>query len=272
MRCKETRQLLSAYADQELALPEIVEIDKHLQACAACQQELGEQKARTTALKKHASYFVAPKYFENRLIAALAIKDVPKGRWAGRLREWFGQWPWRAPAAAFASAMALAWIIGVFVLLPSANDLLAEEVVSGYVRSLMVDHPANLVSPDRQAAKPSFAGKLDFSLKVSDFAAQGFPLIGSRVDYLDHRPVAVLMYRHAHHPINVYIWPASNAQEVPAQALSRQGYQLAHCVKGGMVYWAVSEVDPRQLMQLVAILQTEVRPYTGSLSRPVIAA
>jgi anti-sigma factor RsiW len=272
MDCKETLELLEAYGDRELGLPEAMEIDKHVQSCPACREEMTGQKTLRAAIRQHATYYTAPSHLESRLKAALAPKDQRKTKPARRAWSWFGAGHWLNPAAALASAVAVAWSVSLFFALPSATDIVAEEVVSGHVRSLMANHLADVVSTDRHTVKPWFNGKLDFSPTVRDFAAQGFPLVGGRLDYLDHRPVAALVYHHAQHPINVYIWPATEGQEAAARTLSRQGYHLVHWVQGGMIYWAVSDVDPHELMQLANILQTEARPPTGSLLVPMPAS
>jgi anti-sigma factor RsiW len=268
MDCKETLELLPAYADHELGLPEAIEIDKHVQDCPACRDEITGQKALRAALRRHATYFIAPSHLEHRLKAVLALKTERKSSPARRAWHWFGQSNWLNPAAALASVIAVAWSASLYLALPSAGDVLAEEVVAGHVRSLMANHIADVISTDQHTVKPWFNGKLDFSPTVTDFAAQGFPLVGGRLDYLDHRPVAALVYRHAQHPINIYIWPATAGQEAPPRTLTRQGYHLAHWIEGGMVYWAVSDVDPHELQHLVAILQTESRPHSGSPSDP----
>jgi anti-sigma factor RsiW len=269
MDCKETLELLQAYADQELGLPEAIEIDKHVQSCPDCREEMTGQKALRAAVRRHATYFTAPSHLESRLKAVLAPKEERKSALARRGWNWFGPWHWANPAAALVSVITVAWSVSLFFALPSATDIVAEEVASGHVRSLMANHLADVVSTDRHTVKPWFNGKLDFSPTVRDFAAQGFPLVGGRLDYLDHRPVAALVYRHSQHPINVYIWPATEGQKAEARTLSRQGYHLAHWVQGGMVYWAVSDVDPQELTQLVALLQTEAQPHTDSMSEPM---
>ncbi|MET0217934.1 MAG: anti-sigma factor [Burkholderiales bacterium] len=264
MDCKETRDLLPAHADRELGLRDAVEIDRHLIACPACQGEFARQSALRAAVKKHATRFTAPPHLENSIQAALpgetAHPAVPVKR------MW--HWNWLNVGAALASAVAIVWSFGLYLAVPSANDRIADEVVSSHVRSLMVNHIADIASSDQHTVKPWFNGKLDFSPTVSDFTAQGFPLVGARLDYLHGRPVAALVYRHRQHWINEYVWPASNRNESEnaLYTLNRQGFHIVHWSEHGMIHWVISDLNPRDLMTLVQLLRSgEGSPMAWSL-------
>ena len=96
--------------------------------------------------------------------------------------------------------------------------------------------------------KPWFNGKLDFSPEVKDFAAEGFPLIGGRLDYLMNRTVAALVYRRRQHVINLFTWP-SDSPAVVEDHFSRNGYNVVHWTHGGMTFWAVSDLAINELEQ-----------------------
>src|SRR5262249_59546174 len=113
-------------------------------------------------------------------------------------------WQRLALVSGFASALAIAFAIGVLVTKPLPDDLVADDIVGSHVRSLMSGHPVDVASSDRHTVKPWFAGKLDYSPPVHDLADQGFPLEGGRVDYVEHRPVAALVYGRHQHTINLY--------------------------------------------------------------------
>ena len=99
-----------------------------------------------------------------------------------------------------------------------------------------------------------FNGKIDFSPPVIDLAAQGFPLIGGRLDYVSHRAAAALIYRHDRHVINLFIWPVPANESSDAKALERNGYNLVHWTTSGMEYWAVSDLNSVDLKKFSAIL------------------
>ena len=159
---------------------------------------------------------------------------------------------------AAAAVMVLALV--PFLRGPSTDELLTREVVSSHVRSLMATHLADVASSDHHTVKPWFAGKLDFSPPVEDLAKQGYPLVGGRLDYLENRPVAALVYQRQKHFINLFIWPAGSDSHVRAKMGSRQGYDLAYWTKSGMTYWVVSDLNSSELQEFVQLVQNQTSP------------
>jgi len=245
MDCKEVRELLPAHVDRELGVREAIEIDRHLRDCPACQAVCSDQQTVRAAVRRHATYYKSPDRLEARLTTTLSpsVPDrVPAGRRA---------WNVFNVGAVVASAIAVAWTLGFYLTLPSASDRLADEVLSDHIRSLMSNHAVDVVSSSQHTVKPWFDGKLDFAPPVCDLGADGFPLIGGRLDYLDRRPVAALVYRYRLHTINLFVVPATHGKDVAPQSRSRQGYRIVSWTHAGMTFWAVSDVEPAQLDRFV---------------------
>ena len=138
----------------------------------------------------------------------------------------------------------------------AAGAALADQVLASHVRSLMPGHLTDVLSSDQHTVKPWFNGKLDFSPPVSDFSAQGFPLIGGRLEYVGERPVAALVYGSRQHLINVLLWPATaRAAGGGPAARTRQGYHLLHWTAGDYTYWVASDLGMRELQDFAALLR-----------------
>ena len=257
MDCVEAKDLVHFYIDQELDLLRVVDVDKHLQSCAACRELYDRQRALRSTLKREASYHRAPPELRERL--RFAIRAQTNGTIRPRAR---GRSQWNA-GLAVAAAVVLSVSVALYIVLPTPQDRLENDVVSSHVRSLMANHLSDVASSDQHTVKPWFNGKLDYSPPVDDLTAQGFPLIGGRLDYLDDRPVAALVYRHRQHAINLFVWPSEGAHEQKPHALSRQGYNLLRWTQGGMEFWAVSDLNEAELTQFAGELSVSTAPHPG---------
>jgi len=177
-------------------------------------------------------------------------------------------WRWLNLGGALAVVVAVAWSVGLYMMLPAAGDRLTDEVVSSHVRSLLSDHLVDVASSDQHTVKPWFNGKLDFAPLVRDLTADGFPLVGGRIDYLDHRPAAALVYRSRAHPINVFVLPApgSAPRDASATTRSHQGYNIVNWTRDGIAFWAVSDADAAGLVKLAELLKAPAPPSAGASS------
>jgi anti-sigma factor RsiW len=141
-------------------------------------------------------------------------------------------------AAAAGAALAAAAAVVLVVALPRPKPDIAGDVFAAHARSLLGNHVTDVVSSDRHKVKPWFQGKIDYSFPVKDFPEDGFALAGGRLDYLRDRPVAALVYRHAKHLVNLFIWPEPGKREI----VSRRGYSAIGWTQEGLRYWVVSDV------------------------------
>jgi anti-sigma factor RsiW len=154
---------------------------------------------------------------------------------------------WLQAFALFGAGAATAWGLAVALLVVPPQDPIGDAVTDSHVRSLMASHLADVASTDQHTVKPWFAGKLDFSPPVIDLATEGMPLTGGRLDYVDGRPVAALVYRSGPHVINLFVWPAGDAKPQAPQLLVKRGYNLVHWTQAGMQAWAVSDLNAAEL-------------------------
>lgn len=171
----------------------------------------------------------------------------------------------RAPAFAWSTVGVLALCaLGVVVALhlrqPVASDAFVDELVASHVRAQISGRDLDVISTDRHTVKPWFNGRIDYAPPVEDLAAQGFPLVGGRLDYVGRERVAVLVYRFRKHVIDVYVFPpgVSGPQADAAAPPRDDGYALAHWQAGGMTWWAVTDAGPDALVGLRAALDARL--------------
>ena len=257
MSCKDTQELLDGYLDGELDIVRGMEIEGHLRRCPACSQVYENHQALRSAIRARAPYFKAPAGLHQRVRST--VRQASKAEPASRVVTWRAPWrpAWNLLGLAAALVIAvLTWSISARLWSPSADELLAQEVLSSHVRSLMANHLTDVPSSDQHTVKPWFNGKLDFSPPVKDLTNEGFPLVGGRLDYVANRPVAALVYQRQKHFINLFIWPASQGPGIAEKTVTRQGYNLLHWTQSGMTYWVVSDLNRGELQQFVQLVRS----------------
>ena len=259
MNCQDTQTLIHGYMDGELDLVRSMEFERHLQECPACEQLHKNQQSLRSAVRNGAPYFRSPAGLEKRIHSAL--REAHKSEARTRAVRWRFRWrPSWAIAVSLAVVAMGAWVVTSIVPRRSAEDLLVQEVLSSHVRSLMANHLTDVASSDQHTVKPWFNGKLDFSPPVKDLSNEGFPLVGGRLDYVEGRPVAALVYQRRKHLINLLIWPSAHKAEAANKVLARQGYNLLHWAQSDMTYWAVSDLNRVELEEFVRRVSSESAP------------
>src|SRR5262249_12658395 len=137
-----------------------------------------------------------------------------------------------------------------------ADAFLTQELVASHVRSQMLpSHRFDVASSDPHTVKPWFEGKLDYSPPVKDLTARAFPLVGGLLDCLRDRPVAALVYQRRKHTINLFIWPSAPGSDAAIKRVERQGYHMYQWSHSGMTFWAVSDLNDRELQEFVRLIQ-----------------
>ena len=248
MACEQSQSVAHAYLDGELDAVRAAEFEKHLAVCPDCAGVIASWDEVRTGIHRGGLREIAPSRLKERVYA-----DLHRGR-ESRLQT-------RTAPYATWLAIAAAVILALFVaarFLPNRDHdgvppQLVAQFVDAHLRSLQPGHLMDVVSTDQHTVKPWFDGKLDFSPTVQDFSEQGFPLEGGRLDVAGGRTVAALVYARRKHIISVFVWPSPQPDADP-QSGSLRGYQWIGWRKGGMEYYAVSDVNAADLQQLQSLL------------------
>jgi len=281
MDCNEARALLDADVDRELSAPDALRVQQHVEGCEACRRERARIVTLVQAVRQ-ADYHRAPDALRASILASLpAAADAPvreqaraepqherrsKPQPRPRGRRWFSWLTDQGGAARPVSAgmgprvaalPGLGWGVALLVALaaaggmalsarPADTDRTVDELVSSHVRADLSARDIDVISTDRHTVKPWFNGRIDYAPPVEDLAADGFALVGGRLDYVGRRRVAVLVYRYRQHVIDVYVRPAGEGPGAPYSTVS-QGYALDRWDAAGMTWWAVTDAEPSAL-------------------------
>jgi anti-sigma factor RsiW len=253
MRCEHSQSLLHGYLDGELDALRAEEFEKHLENCSQCIAQLEEQESLRASLISAQLYERAPNALAMKIKRQIANAET-EAQWS-----WVPIWRWIGASAAFAVLVAFTYHAVEMMLAkraPVVEQAAVTEVIDAHVRSLQPGHLTDVLSTDQHTVKPWFDGKLDYIPPVKDLAKNGFPLAGGRLDVLNGRSVAVLVYGRRKHFINVFVWPDSsqNAAATPAPG-TRNGYQWNYWRAHGMEFCAISDVSAADLHDLAELLQ-----------------
>lgn len=247
MRCDFADSLLQGYFDGELSTASAAEVERHLKHCAHCPIELVDMDLLRGRLQLGQLYKPAPASLRKKIRANLRPVAAATARAQPLL------WHWLAAAAALLLLVIGGWRVNSVLRTDDYRAELAEEIVQAHVLSLQSGHLTAISSNDERAVNGWFKGRLKFALPARDLANEGFALQGARLDVVDERSVAVLVYASTQHLINVFVWPTPGRDTSP-QVGSRQGYQWVDWRKGRIEFCAVSDAPASDLQQFQRLL------------------
>lgn len=251
MSCEITRTVLHGYLDGELDATRAAEFERHLESCRECANTLGAEESLRSSLQRSGLYEQAPISLRKKVRADLhaatalpAAPRIPVWRWLG------------VAAAVLLLVAAVSWFSWLQPPKDSASTtpFTVAEIIDAHVRSLQPGHLTDVASTDQHTVKPWFNGKLAFVPPVKDFADEGFPLVGGRLDVLGGQNVATLVYSRRKHIINVFVLPTKEPDTPIHPPGLRQGYQWRHWRRQGMEYCAISDVSDSDLYELAQLI------------------
>ena len=261
MRCDHARERIGALLDGELSNGQRQSVADHAETCPACARYRDELKGLSTTLAGARER--APQGLARRIQARLAVEQQTE--MAEIVEQHTAPMSLVARMRAMTSAPALRQIAAMLVVavvsvsgtwwqMQTVNNeqLITRDVLAAHVRSLIQDNTVQVVSNDQHNVKPWFAGRLEFTPVVKDLSAEGYTLVGGRLDYINGKRVAVVVYKKRLHQINVFIWPNNDAE--PVKIETAEGYNIACWSRGGMAFRAISDLNAGELRELPALL------------------
>ena len=220
-----------------------------------------DDKELSALIREHATHHAAPDALRAGIRTQLALAEAGRTSQSALVRiPWWQAFGWRSASAGAAFGMALTLVLGTVVIAPFeapwATPSLERELVGDHVRSMGMGPLIEVASSDRHTVKPWFQGKLYFAPPVPDLSAEGFPLLGGRVELVGGRAVAALAYKRDRHILNVFVWPADHDRA--PQVAVRQGFNLQHWSEGAMQVWVVSDVEAGEVQHFSVAWRRQV--------------
>ena len=273
MNCEQAIKLIDGYLDGELDPIASQAIEQHLRECHNCDQAYKTHGSLIRAIGNATPYFKASAELRERIQSSLRkettgdpVRNGVRGAqvlFHKREREPRSilsetPWNWLGLAAALIFAAIIIFNVVPRLQRPGADQFLVTQLIASHVRSLMANHLTDVASSDQHTVKPWLDAKLDFAPPVVDLSSEGFPLVGGRLDYLDNRPVAALIYQRRKHFINLFVWPTGADTARSTKAMTREGYQLLHWKDSDFNYWAVSDVNEKELQEFKQLFEEQI--------------
>jgi anti-sigma factor RsiW len=241
--CPDKAILLQGLVDGELDAVNAAACEAHLKICEACNAEYLQLLAVRRELAASGVSHAAPERLRANIEAIIAAESAPEPAPRRLARS--------AGYAAFGGlGTLLAATLAIMVVVPQINDAGVErQLVASHVRSLMANHLTDVATSDQHVVRPWFNGKVDIAPPVPELAAEGFPLVGGRLDYVDGHVAPAIVYKRRLHTVNLFVWPAEGRLLNQTHSARRDGYSLVEWTSGGLRFAAVSDIEPADLQR-----------------------
>lgn len=252
MTCDEAELLLHALLDGELDAGHSSAVEAHLVTCPRCAAKFEQARELRAAVRGADLQLSAPPELRRR-IEALLPHPQPQPRAANRrdLLRGFA-------AGSAISALAATGIVALVVRNDEEHRIVSD-VVSAHLRSLQAGHLTDVLSSEQHTVKPWFNGRLAVSPPVVDLTAQGFTLIGGRLDYIEGRALAAIVYRRRIHVINVFVTQNGGAESGPARSEIVQGFSVRSWTDQGLRLWVISDLTAEEMAEFQQTFESALR-------------
>jgi anti-sigma factor RsiW len=234
MECSEARRLLEAYVNGEMELTRQLDLETHLVGCTTCRKAAETATKFRDAIHMNMPVYKAPPELKAKVQAVLRKESQSEPGWIPAIRR----------PLLCAAAVLVVCGLSVATWMMTSHDkerALIAQAIWNHSHSLLVDHLLDVTASDQHLVKDWFTAKLGYGPPVVDLSEAKYKLAGGRLDMLENRQVAAIVYRRQDHVINEFVWPAAN-RTVDFDVQSHQGYSMCGWNKSGFNYLIVSDL------------------------------
>jgi len=250
MKCEEVHRLLDIYLDGELDLAERPELEQHLAVCSSCRSLIEEHREFRRFFATNVVTYKAPPRLEARVRAALR-QEQAKQRFSLFLQPWI-----------YATAIVVvAAFVALNILFPGTENHLSQQAVLLHSNSLSTEHLVDVASPDPKIVKPWLTARLDFAPPVVGSPASGYSLVGGRIDVIQNRSVATLVYKNDKNDkdvVTLFCWPPKK-DRLSDTDHSFEGYRVSTWSTGQCNYILVSKLKSPAMDEFVDSFRVQIQ-------------
>jgi anti-sigma factor RsiW len=237
MNCDEAEILLHGLVDHEVAPEHAYRIETHVGDCARCAAQLHLYRVMRQRMANADLRFAAPPWLRTRIKARLPVTTQAGPYWRTLVKGF-----------AFGSALsaAAAALLMIAVTRSDHDQVIVSDAISAHLRSLQAGHLIDVPASDQNGVRPWLGNRLGAAPPVPDLTAQGFSLVGGRIDYVLGKPVAAIVYRRNDQLINLFVAQGAQAEH-SARVATMQGVNVDLWSEKGLNLCAVGEVSGEEL-------------------------
>ncbi|MBR2819528.1 MAG: anti-sigma factor [Reyranella sp.] len=259
MDCPTCEAMVEPYLDGELPAGESVRFEAALEACPDCRGKLDRLRGLRSLIRElpaERAPDLMRARLERELRAAIAAaaplvesasSPTPGSAATPSPRLWSRR---SAMAASLLVALGAGWVGGRYTGQDGSRE--TDELLAGYLRVGLGDRPVDVASSDQHTVKPWFAGRIDYAPPVYDLTSAGFPLLGGRLDVLEGRRIAVLVYRRNQHRLALSLWPATASGDTAPVVSEQDGFAIARWRHAGFELRAIGDIAPKDMSVFAA--------------------
>ncbi len=259
---------LNAFIDGELPANELQGAEQHLTTCHACTLRILSATQLKAATARAGNRFAPPPEALGRLAAQLRSQS----QLHTNPQSQTNQQPETKPSARLYSIRPAAWAsLAAAILLTISllswrqlhqTNALAAELLDQHLATLSSAATPQVISSDRHTVKPWFQGRLPFSFNLPDTAALPSDTIlkGADLTYLNGQPAALLLFTIHKHEVSIFLTQRSTNPTLSTLPGARAGFTIHTATTPDLRLVAVSDVNPADLDNLLAVLVQIQKP------------